>query len=139
MTSRLRRSEAKCATQVLPMPVGPFAFRYQGNTATPSQYVDTTRKAIDCATTLPLRIFYIMKLLSRLYVLYCRNCPKDDKFRYFVPILAIPVDRILTRADARIRSQHDFKFRHISTNTQQYKNSFVAVLLKLRFFSYSFS
>jgi len=32
-------------------------------------------------------IFYIMKLFSRLFVLYCRNCPKDDKFRYFVPIL----------------------------------------------------
>jgi len=25
-----------CATQVLPMPVGPFAFRYQGNGATPA-------------------------------------------------------------------------------------------------------
>jgi len=35
--------------------VGPFAFRYQGNGATPCQYIDTTRKAIDCATTLPLR------------------------------------------------------------------------------------
>ena len=31
--------------------------------------------------------FYIMKLCSRLFVLYCRNCPKDDKFRYFIPIL----------------------------------------------------
>jgi len=25
--------------------------------------------------------FYIMKLCSRLFVLYCRNCPNDDKFR----------------------------------------------------------
>ena len=32
------------ATQVLPMRFGPFAFRYQG-------------KAIDCATTLPLKFF----------------------------------------------------------------------------------
>ena len=31
--------------------------------------------------------FYIMKLCSRLFVLYCRNCPKDHKFRYFIPIL----------------------------------------------------
>ena len=31
--------------------------------------------------------FYIMKLCSRLLVLYCRNCPKDDKFRYLIPIL----------------------------------------------------
>jgi len=65
-----------CATQVLPMRVGRFAFRYQGNGATPCQYidrslgadfrgkgsspcqhVDTTRKAIDSATTLPLRAF----------------------------------------------------------------------------------
>jgi len=30
--------------------------------------------------------FYIMKLCSRLFVLYCRNCPKYDKFRYFIPI-----------------------------------------------------
>ena len=36
---------------------------------------------------------------------------------------AIPVDGILTRADARTRSQHDYKFRHISANTK-YKNSF---------------
>jgi len=28
---------------------------------------------------------YIMKLCSRLFFLYCRNCPKDDKFRYFIP------------------------------------------------------
>jgi len=25
--------------------------------------------------------FYTMKLCSRLFLLYCRNCPKDDKFR----------------------------------------------------------
>ena len=31
--------------------------------------------------------FYIMKLCSRVFVLYCQNCPKDDKFRYFIPIL----------------------------------------------------
>ena len=45
-----------CATQVLPMRVGPFAFRYQVKGATLCQYVDTTRKAIDCATTLPLTV-----------------------------------------------------------------------------------
>jgi len=39
------------------MRVGPFAFRYQGNGATPCQYIDTTRNAIDCATTLPLAVF----------------------------------------------------------------------------------
>jgi len=71
------------------MRVGPFAFRYQGNGATPWQYIDTIRKAIDCATTLPLTVFInlIMKLCSRLFVLCCRNCPKDDKFTYSFPIL----------------------------------------------------
>ena len=39
------------------MGVGPFAFRYQGNGATPWQYIDTTGNAIDCATTLPLAVF----------------------------------------------------------------------------------
>jgi len=39
------------------MRAGPFAFRYQVNGATPCQYIDTTRKAIDCATTLPLTVF----------------------------------------------------------------------------------
>jgi len=43
--------------QVLPMRSGPFAFRYQGNGATPAKYIDTIRKAIDCAKTLPLTIF----------------------------------------------------------------------------------
>jgi len=46
-----------CATQVLPVGVGPFAFRYQENGATPCQYIDTTRKAIDCPTTLQLAVF----------------------------------------------------------------------------------
>jgi len=31
--------------------------------------------------------FYIMKLCSRHFVLYCWNCPKEVKFRYFIPIL----------------------------------------------------
>jgi len=29
--------------------------------------------------------FYIMKLCSRLFVLYCRSRPKDDRFRHFDP------------------------------------------------------
>jgi len=31
--------------------------------------------------------FYTMNVCSRLFILYCRNCPKDDKLRYFMPIL----------------------------------------------------
>ena len=45
-------------------------------------------------------------------------------FRLVHGKIAIPVDDVLTRADARTRSQHDYKFCHISANTQQYKNSF---------------
>jgi len=30
-------------------------------------------------------IFYIMKLCSRRFVLYCQSCPKDDKSRHFDP------------------------------------------------------
>ena len=52
----------------------------------PCQYIDTTRKAIDCATTLPLTVVYIIKLCSRLFVLCCRNWPKGNKFRYFITI-----------------------------------------------------
>jgi len=29
--------------------------------------------------------FYIMKLRSKLLVLYCQNCPKNDKFRFWSP------------------------------------------------------
>jgi len=59
MKSRLPRYEAKCVQRmkVLPMRVGPFAFRYQGNGATRSQYIDTTQKAIYCTTTLRLTVF----------------------------------------------------------------------------------
>ena len=44
---------------LLSMRVAPFAFRYQGNGATPCQCIDTTRNAVDCATTLPLTVFIL--------------------------------------------------------------------------------
>ena len=50
-------------------------------------------------------------------------------FRIVQGKIAIPVDDILTRADVRTRSQHDYKFRHISANTQQYKNTFFFFLI----------
>jgi len=46
--------------------------------------------------------FYIMKLCSRLFVLYCRNCPKDDKFRYFIPILRKLEPWLMARWKARV-------------------------------------
>ena len=64
--------------------VGPFAFRSNGNGATPCQYIDTTRKAIDCATTLQLTAFNLAADFSSFIV---ETCMKDDKFRYLIPIL----------------------------------------------------
>jgi len=66
--------------------VGQFEPRFHGKGSSPCQYIDTTRKAIDYTTTLPLKVSD-MKLCSRLLVLYCRNCLKEDKFRYLIPIL----------------------------------------------------
>ena len=87
MTSRLPRYEAKCVQRrcfrwgsVLcvqisrersyPLPI--YWYHSKGNWLRYKFAADS---------------FYIMKLCSRLFVLYCRNCPKDDKFRYFIPIL----------------------------------------------------
>jgi len=49
------------------MGVGPFAFIYQGNGATPWQYIDTTRRAIDCATTLPLIVCLYNETLQQTF------------------------------------------------------------------------
>jgi len=109
------------------MPVGPFAFRYQGNGATPCHYIDTTQKAIDCAIT-AAESCYIMKLCSRFSSLIegrkvccylnlssfgqfrdCRNCPKDDKFKYFIPILRTFVrDGVEPRLMARWKARVEF-------------------------------
>jgi len=57
-SGRLSRYEAKCMEPTrFQWGVGPFACRCQGNGATPCQYIDTARKAIDCATTLLLTVF----------------------------------------------------------------------------------
>jgi len=58
MTSRLPRYEAKYVCNAGASNAGrSLAFRYQGNGATPCQYIDTTWKAIDCTTILPLTAF----------------------------------------------------------------------------------
>ena len=82
MTSRLPRYEAKCAAQVLPMRVGPFAFRYQGKGATPANILIPLERQLNALQ--PCR-FYIMKLCSRLFVLYCRSRPKDENSLHFDP------------------------------------------------------
>ena len=51
----------KCVkTRCLQEGVGHLEPRFQGDRLVPCQYIDTTRKAIDCATTrpnLPLKVF----------------------------------------------------------------------------------
>jgi len=85
MTSRLPRYEAS-ATQVLPMRVGPFAFQYQGNGDTASQYTVTTDRQLTALQLCRWEFLYnetfqqtFRPLLSKL--------SKNDKFRYFIPIL----------------------------------------------------
>jgi len=83
MTSRLRRYEVKCVqrrcflcgsvplrSDIKRLPI--YWYHSKGNSLR-YNFADDS--------------FYIMKLCSRLFVLYCWNCPKDDKFRYFIPIL----------------------------------------------------
>ena len=55
---RLRRYKAKhVKTRCLQEGVGHLEPRFQGEVVAACQYMDTTRKAIDCATTLPLTVF----------------------------------------------------------------------------------
>jgi len=55
---RLRRYEAKCVkTRCLQEGVGQFEPRFQGKGSSPCQHIDTTRKAIDGATTLLRTVF----------------------------------------------------------------------------------
>jgi len=49
-----------------------------------------------------------MKLFSRLFVLYCRNCPKDDKFRYFIPIFEEVTGRVERWLMARWKARVEF-------------------------------
>ena len=94
MTSRLPRYEAKCVQRrCFQCGSVPLRSDIKGTDSTelpPANILIPRRKAIDCATTLPLRVF-LMNLFSRHFVVYCRNCPKYDKFRYFILILRKPV------------------------------------------------
>jgi len=65
---------------------GHLEARFHGEGVVPLPiYIATNRKAIECATTLPLTVFYIMKICNRLFVLYCRSRPKYDNSRHFDP------------------------------------------------------
>ena len=47
-----------------------------------------------------------MKLFSTFFVLYGRNCPKDDKFWYFIPILRKLGAAYRTLVDGSLESPH---------------------------------
>jgi len=81
MTSRLPRYEAKCVQRgYCQWGSVPLRSDIKG-TELPSANVliPLERQLIDLQ--LYRWQFYIMKFCSRIFVLYCRNCPKDDRFR----------------------------------------------------------
>ena len=89
MTSRLPRYEAKCVQRkCFQCGSVPLRSDIKGTELPPANiFIPLERQLIalqlcQCAAD----SFYIMKLCSRRFVLYCRNCPKDDKFRYFILI-----------------------------------------------------
>jgi len=70
------------------MGVGPFAFRYQGNGATPANILIPFERQLIALQLCHWQFLYNETLQqTSLLVLYCWNCPKDDKFRYLIPIL----------------------------------------------------
>ena len=52
--------------------------------------------------------FYIMKLCSRLFVLYCRSRPKDDHSRNFVPNFEEVRDGVEPWRMARCKARAEF-------------------------------
>jgi len=79
-------NENVCATQIVPMrirrSVGGAISRERSY---PLSIYWQHSKGIWLRYNFAADSFYIMKLCSRLFVLYCRSCPKDDKSRYFDP------------------------------------------------------
>jgi len=72
-----------CATQVFPMGVGrwvPMRSDIKGTELTPANILIPLERQL-------IALQLCRWLCSRLLVLYCRNCPTDDKFRYLIPIL----------------------------------------------------
>jgi len=77
-----------CATQVLPMGVGRSALCVQiSRDGAPANILIPFERQL-IALQFAADSFYIMKLCITLLVLYCGNCPTDDKFRYLIPILS---------------------------------------------------
>jgi len=77
---------------------GKFEPTYQANGATPCQYIDTNRKAIDCDATLPLTIF-MAALCNRCghYILPCDfYLLLSSSFFFFPPLISAVGDWMST-------------------------------------------
>ena len=87
MTSRLPRYEAKSVQRrCFQYGLVPLRSDIKGTELPPANILIPLERQL-IAVQLSADSFYVMKLCSRLFVLYCRNCPKGHKFRYFIPIL----------------------------------------------------
>ena len=62
------------------MRVGPLRSDVKGTELPPANMLIPLERQL-IALQFAADSFYIIKLCSRLFVLYCRNYPKDDKFR----------------------------------------------------------
>ena len=88
MTSRLQRYEPKCAQRrCFQCGSVPLRSDIKKTELPPANILMPLERQLIALQLCRWEFFYIMKLCSILFVLYCRNCPKDDKFRYFIPIL----------------------------------------------------
>jgi len=87
ITSRLPRYEAKCVQRrCFQCRSVPLRSDIKGTEPPPANILIPLERQL-IALHFAADSFYIMKLFSRLFVLHCLNCPKDYKFRYFIPIL----------------------------------------------------
>jgi len=88
MTTRLPRYDAKCVQRRC-FQCGSIPLRSdaKGTEIFPANILIPLERHYWLRYNFAAESFYIMNLCSRLFVLCCRHCPKDDKFRYFIPIL----------------------------------------------------
>jgi len=81
MTSRLPRYEAKCVQRRFFQWGRSLCIQISSERSYPLPIYWYHSKDNWLRYNFAADSFYIMKLFSRLFVLYCRNCAKDDKFR----------------------------------------------------------
>ena len=85
MTSRLSRYEAKCVQRrCFQCGLVPLRSNTKGTELPPANILIPLERQL-IALQLAVDSFYIMTLCSRLFVLYCRSRPKDDKSKLFDP------------------------------------------------------